>query len=108
MLEVRAVSKSFGGVKVVDGVSATVETGEIVGLIGPNGAGKTTLFNLISGTLRPSAGQIVLQGRRIDDTPPHSRIRLGLGRTFQIPRPFGAMTVLENVVFAAQHQATTP
>ena len=104
MLEVRAVSKSFGGVKVVDGVSATVEAGEIVGLIGPNGAGKTTLFNLLSGTLRPDAGQIVLNGRPIEDTPPYSRIRLGLGRTFQIPRPFGAMTVLENVVFAAQHQ----
>jgi branched-chain amino acid transport system ATP-binding protein len=104
MLEVVGVSKSFSGVTAVDGVSATVERGEIVGLIGPNGAGKTTLFNLIAGSLRPSAGRIILSGRSIENTPPHSRIRLGLGRTFQIPRPFGAMTVLENVVFAAQHQ----
>ena len=104
MLEVRGVSKSFSGVMAVDGVSASVERGEIVGLIGPNGAGKTTLFNLIAGSLRPTAGQIVLNGQPIESTPPHSRIRLGLGRTFQIPRPFGAMTVLENVVFAAQHQ----
>ena len=104
MLDVRAVSKSFSGVMAVDGVSASVQRGEIVGLIGPNGAGKTTLFNLIAGSLRPSAGQIVLNGQPIEKTPPHSRIRLGLGRTFQIPRPFGGMTVLENVVFAAQRQ----
>ena len=104
MLEVRAVSKSFGGIKVIDGVSASVEAGEIVGLIGPNGAGKSTLFNLISGMLRPSAGHILLDGSPIERTPPHARIRLGLGRTFQIPRPFGEMTVLENVIFAAQHQ----
>jgi branched-chain amino acid transport system ATP-binding protein len=104
MLEVRSVSKSFSGVMAVDGVSASVKRGEIVGLIGPNGAGKTTLFNLIAGSLRPSAGHILLNGQPIEKTPPHSRIRLGLGRTFQIPRPFGAMTVLENVVFAAQRQ----
>ena len=66
MLEVRAVSKSFGGVMAVDGVSASVERGEIVGLIGPNGAGKTTLFNLIAGSLRPSAGQILLNGKPIE------------------------------------------
>ena len=104
MLEVRGVSKSFSGVMAVDGVSAAVRRGEVVGLIGPNGAGKTTLFNLIAGNLRPTAGQIVLNGKPIENTPPHSRIRLGLGRTFQIPRPFSGMTVLENVVFAAQHQ----
>jgi branched-chain amino acid transport system ATP-binding protein len=104
MLEVCAVSKSFGGVRVVDDVSASVQRGEVVGLIGPNGAGKTTLFNLISGNLRPNAGQIVLSGRPIENAPAHARIRLGLGRTFQIPRPFAGMTVLENVVFAAKHQ----
>jgi branched-chain amino acid transport system ATP-binding protein len=104
MLEVRGVSKSFSGVTAVDGVSASVDRGEIVGLIGPNGAGKTTLFNLIAGSLRPTAGQILLNGQPIENTPAHSRIRLGLGRTFQIPRPFGAMTVLENVVLAAQDQ----
>jgi branched-chain amino acid transport system ATP-binding protein len=104
MLEVRAVSKSFCGIKVIDGFSVSDEAGEIVGLIGPNGAGKTTLFNLISGMLRPNAGHILLNGNPLEHTPPHARIRLGLGRTFQIPRPFGEMTVLENVVFAAQHQ----
>lgn len=104
MLEVRAVSKSFGGMMAVDGVSASVERGEIVGLIGPNGAGKTTMFNLIAGSLRPSGGRIVLNGEPIEKTPPHTRIRLGLGRTFQIPRPFAGMTVLENVLFAAQRQ----
>jgi branched-chain amino acid transport system ATP-binding protein len=104
MLEVRAVSKSFSGVMAVDGVSASVERGEIVGLIGPNGAGKTTMFNLIAGTLPPTAGQILLHGASLEGTPSHARVRMGIGRTFQIPRPFGAMTVLENVVFAAQHQ----
>jgi branched-chain amino acid transport system ATP-binding protein len=104
MLEVRSVSKSFNGVMAVDRVSAFVGRGEIVGLIGPNGAGKTTLFNLIAGSLRPSGGEIVLNGVALHNAPPHARIRRGLGRTFQIPRPFAGMTVLENVVFAAQHQ----
>jgi len=104
MLEVRSVSKSFGGMLAVDGVSATVERGEILGLIGPNGAGKTTMFNLIAGSLKPSGGDIVLNGRTLRDVPPHARIRLGLGRTFQIPRPFGGMTVLENVLLAGQRQ----
>jgi branched-chain amino acid transport system ATP-binding protein len=105
MLEVRSVSKSFGGMKAVDDISASVERGEIVGLIGPNGAGKTTMFNLIAGSVRPSAGEIVLKGQPIQDVPPHTRIRLGLGRTFQIPRPFAAMTVLENLLLAAQGQS---
>ena len=104
MLEVRGVSKSFSGVKAVDDVSATVQSGEIVGLIGPNGAGKTTLFNLIAGSLKPNGGEIVLMDRSLEAVAPHARIRRGLGRTFQIPRPFGGMTVLENVVFAAQRQ----
>jgi branched-chain amino acid transport system ATP-binding protein len=105
MLEVRSVSKSFGGMLAVDDISATVARGEIVGLIGPNGAGKTTLFNLIAGSIRPSGGEIVLNGRPLLNAPPHARIRLGLGRTFQIPRPFANMTVLENVLLAGQHQS---
>lgn len=105
MLEVRSVSKSFGGMLAVDGVSATVARGEIVGLIGPNGAGKTTMFNLIAGSIRPSGGEIVLNGRPLQNAPPHARIRLGLGRTFQIPRPFANMTVLENVLLAGQRQS---
>ena len=104
MLDVRSVSKSFSGMIAVDSVSASVGRGEIVGLIGPNGAGKTTMFNLIAGSLRPSGGEIILNGTPLQDAPPHARIRLGLGRTFQIPRPFAGMTVLENVVFAAQRQ----
>ena len=105
MLEVRSVSKHFGRMKAVDGVSASIGRGEIVGLIGPNGAGKTTLFNLVAGSLRPNAGEILLDGAPIQSIPMHARIGLGLGRTFQIPRPFGAMTLIENVLLAARDQA---
>jgi branched-chain amino acid transport system ATP-binding protein len=105
MLEVRSLSKHFGGVKAVGDVSMAVARGEIVGLIGPNGAGKTTLFNLIAGSLRPSAGEILLNGTPIHSAPTYERIGLGLGRTFQIPRPFGGMTLLENVLLAARAQA---
>jgi branched-chain amino acid transport system ATP-binding protein len=104
MLEIRGVSKSFGGMLAVDDVTASVKHGEIVGLIGPNGAGKTTLFNLIAGSLRPSAGRILLKGEPLEMAPPHARIRRGLGRTFQIARPFARMTVVENVLLAAQRQ----
>ena len=101
MLEVRSVSKSFGGTLAVDGVSASVERGEIVGLIGPNGAGKTTLFNLIGGLLRPSAGSIRMDGREISATPAYRIARGGLGRTFQTPRPFLDLSAAENVAAAA-------
>ena len=88
----------------VDGVSWCLPAGRITGLIGPNGAGKTTLFNLIAGSLRPSEGAIRFAGRDISHAPPHRRLAAGLARTFQIPRPFAAMTVLENVLLAAQRQ----
>jgi branched-chain amino acid transport system ATP-binding protein len=101
MLEVRAVSRHFGGIRAVDGVSMAVRRGEIVGLIGPNGAGKTTLFNLVAGTAKPSAGEIVLAGRRIEGEAAHRRLARGLGRTFQIPRPFPHMTLIENLLVAA-------
>ena len=104
MLEAQAVSKQFGGMRVVDGVSLRVERGEIAGLIGPNGAGKTTMFNLLAGSLRPTSGTVRLEGRPVEHLPPYGRIALGLGRTFQIPRPFADMTVLENVLVAAQDQ----
>ena len=104
MLDVRAVSRHFGGIKAVDGVSMAVRQGEIVGLIGPNGAGKTTLFNLVAGTAKPSAGEIVLDGRRIEGEAAHRRLARGLGRTFQIPRPFPHMTLIENLLVAAQRQ----
>lgn len=104
LLEIRDLVKSFGGLRVVDRMTLSVAQGEMVGLIGPNGAGKTTLFNLVAGTLRPEGGTIMLSGRAIHDDPPERRIRHGLGRTFQIPRPFPEMTVLENVLTAVQHQ----
>jgi branched-chain amino acid transport system ATP-binding protein len=104
MLEVQSVSKRFGGHTVLDAVSFGVGPGTITGLIGPNGAGKTTAFNLIAGTLRPSAGRIALGGRRLDGLAPHRVLRRGVGRTFQVPRPFLGMTVLENLMLAAQEQ----
>ena len=104
MLRLDAVKRSFGGAWAVDGVSFEVPCGSITGLIGPNGAGKTTLFNLIAGSLRPSAGRIFLDGTAIEGERPHRRLARGLARTFQIPRPFPAMTVLENVLLAGQHQ----
>ena len=104
MLEVRGVSVRFGGLRAVDQVSFRVRGGSITGLIGPNGAGKTTLFNVIAGSLRPAAGRVVLDGHRLDGQRPHRILRRGVGRTFQIPRPFLEMTVLENVMLAGQDQ----
>ena len=104
MLEVADVSRRFGGTLAVDRMSLSVPEGTIAGLIGPNGAGKTTLFNLVAGTLPVSAGRISFCGRRIDDEAAHRRVGCGIGRTFQIPRPFATMTVLENVLVAAQNQ----
>jgi branched-chain amino acid transport system permease protein len=98
LLEVRGLEKRFGGVHAVDGLSFTVDEGSITALIGPNGSGKTTVFNLIGGTISADAGEIRLDGRRIDRLRPWRRAYLGLGRTFQITRLFGQMTVLENVV----------
>ena len=98
LLEVKGLAKHFGGVKAVDACSFTVPQGSITALIGPNGSGKTTAFNLIDGTMAPSAGEVRFDGRRIDGLPPYRRAYLGLGRTFQITRLFRAMTVLENVV----------
>ena len=104
MLDVIGVSKHFGGVKAVDDVSFRIERGSIVGLIGPNGAGKTTMFDLIAGSQRPSGGRIQLNGRALERLKAEHRIGCGLGRTFQIPRPFGEMTVLENLLLSAQRQ----
>jgi branched-chain amino acid transport system ATP-binding protein len=104
MLDVRSVSKCFGGAEVVAEVSLQVRAGEIAGLIGPNGAGKTTLFNLIAGSLKPTSGEIHIAGEEITDEKPFQRMARGLGRSFQIPRPFAEMTLLENMLTAAQGQ----
>lgn len=98
LLEIRGISKRFGGLVAVDGADLTVNEGSITALIGPNGSGKTTLFNLVTGTMRADAGEIWFDGRRIDRMPPWQRGHLGLGRSFQVTRLFKSMTVLENVV----------
>jgi len=100
VLEVRDLVKRFGGFTAVNNVSFTVDQGEILGLIGPNGSGKSTIFNLLSGTLAPTAGSIRFHGREIAGRPPHRIINQGIGRTFQIPRPFRRLSLFENVVLA--------
>jgi branched-chain amino acid transport system ATP-binding protein len=105
MLEVQGVSKSFDRVRAVRDVSLRVESAQIAGLIGPNGAGKTTLFNTVAGLHRPDQGAIRLDGRSIVGLEPHAVFRAGLTRTFQIPRPFPEMTVLENVMLVPGGQA---
>ncbi|GGK19309.1 ABC transporter ATP-binding protein [Salinarimonas ramus] len=104
MLVARDLVKSFGGVRAVDGVSFTIERGTITGLIGPNGAGKTTLFNCLAGLFPPTSGTLTLDGTRIDGLSSDRIFRAGLARTFQIPRPFPEMTVLENVMLAPTSQ----
>ncbi len=101
LLELDAVSLSFGGLRALDGVSFKVQPGEIIGLIGPNGAGKTTLVNVCTGVYRPSQGRITFEGRSIAGMADHRVAHLGMARTFQIVQPFPRMTVLENVTSAA-------
>jgi branched-chain amino acid transport system ATP-binding protein len=98
MLDVRALSKHFGGIRAVDGCSFSAEAGKITALIGPNGAGKTTAFNCISKTMPPTAGEVWLDGERIDMLRPHQITQRGLSRTFQISRNLEDLTVLENLV----------
>jgi len=104
LLVAREVTKVFGGHRAVDGVSFELPRGCIGGLIGPNGAGKTTLFNCLAGHLKPSSGSIELEGQPIAGAPPSQVFAAGLARTFQIPRPFPQMTVLENVMLAPPGQ----
>jgi branched-chain amino acid transport system ATP-binding protein len=101
MLEVRKLTKFFGGLPALIGVDFTIAPGEIVGLIGPNGAGKTTLFNVITGVFRPSSGAILFQGKSLVGLKPHDVCRLGITRTFQVVKPLPKMTVLENVMVGA-------
>jgi branched-chain amino acid transport system ATP-binding protein len=105
VVEAHSVTVQFGGLRAVDGMSISLQRGELLGLIGPNGAGKTTLFNLLAGSLKPSAGEIRIANANVSREGPERRIGRGLGRTFQIPRPFAEMTVLENVLTGGQGQA---
>lgn len=101
ILSLSGVSKSFGALKVTDDVSFSVPKGQALGIIGPNGAGKSTLFNLITGNFAPDAGTITLMGRDVTRLPAMERVRMGVGRSFQIPQPFEGMTVYENLAVAA-------
>lgn len=105
ILSLRQVSKSFGAVKVADGLTCDLAAGEALGVIGPNGAGKTSMFNLITGTLQPDAGRIEFAGQDITGLSAARRCRAGIARSFQVPQPFGAMTVFENALVAATQGA---
>ncbi len=99
--QVDSLVKHFGGLAAVNGVSFEVGQGEIFGLIGPNGSGKTTIFNMISGYHRPTFGRVLFQGKEIHHLPTHKICRMGIGRTFQVVKPLGRMTVLDNVIAAS-------
>ncbi len=103
VVELRGVSKSFGSLRVIQDLDLRVEEAEALGVVGPNGAGKTTMLNLIAGSLRPDAGEILFRGRDVTRTPAHRLADMGIARTFQIPRPFGGMTVFENVLVGASY-----
>ncbi|HEX7053513.1 MAG TPA: ABC transporter ATP-binding protein [Burkholderiales bacterium] len=108
LLEVRGISKSFRGLRAVSNASFELPQGDINGLIGPNGAGKTTIFNMIAGVYPPDAGEIVFEGRRIDGLRPDQVCAAGIGRTFQIVKPFAGLSVLDNVVVGALLRERSP
>ena len=103
ILSVKHVTKQFGGLSAVLDVSFDVQAGEVLGLMGPNGAGKSTLLNIISGEYKPNSGAVQFQGHDITGLPPHKICRLGIARTFQIPQPFVNLTVLRNLMIAAEY-----
>jgi branched-chain amino acid transport system ATP-binding protein len=103
VLETAGLCKSFGGVKVIDDLSVTVSEGEALGIVGPNGAGKTTLFNLITGVHRPDEGRVTFKDRDITHLSRQAICRAGIGRTYQIPKPFSDMSVFENVLVCAAY-----
>ena len=100
LVSIKNLSIHFGGLKAVDNVSFDIQDKEILGLLGPNGAGKTTCFNMISGVYKPTAGEIYLDGKRTDGLPPHKMAALGVGRTFQVVKPFAGLSVEDNVIVA--------
>ena len=105
LLELASVSKRFGSIVVADSLSLTLRGGDAVGMVGPNGAGKTSLFSLISGDLSPNSGEVRFEGRPVTRLDPAERCRLGIARTYQVPRSFEHMTVFENVLVAAHRGA---
>lgn len=102
ILSLQSVSKSFGALKVTQDVSFDLQAGEALGIIGPNGAGKSTLFNLITGNIAPDQGRVLIDGRDVTRLPPMQRVAAGIGRSFQIPQPFGGLSVYENLLVAAR------
>lgn len=100
-MELENITKRFGGLVAVNDVSLQIEAGELIGIVGPNGSGKTTLYNVISGVYSPEEGRVIFQGKDITNLPPYRRAPLGIGRTFQIPRPFKSASVRENVAIGA-------
>ncbi|HWP25250.1 MAG TPA: ABC transporter ATP-binding protein [Xanthobacteraceae bacterium] len=107
LLEVHELTCTFGALKAVAEVSFTVQEGELLGLIGPNGAGKSTLYNLIAGAIKPTSGTVLFKGRAVTGWKPHHAARAGVARTFQIPKPYGNLTVIDNVALGALLHATT-
>ncbi|HSB07033.1 MAG TPA: ATP-binding cassette domain-containing protein, partial [Thermodesulfobacteriota bacterium] len=107
LLELKGVSRNFGGLKAVSNLSLDLERDEILGIIGPNGAGKTTLFNTITGFLKPDSGEVVFEGETLINLKPHQICQKGLVRTFQIVKPFLQLTVLDNVIVAALNRIKT-
>jgi branched-chain amino acid transport system ATP-binding protein len=101
LLEVQNVSRTFGATRAVDNVSFSVQPGELLGLIGPNGAGKSTLFNLIAGVMPPSDGEVILDGTKVTGRKSYEMARAGVARTFQIPKPYRQLSVIENVMISA-------
>jgi branched-chain amino acid transport system ATP-binding protein len=101
LLALEQISKRFGAIVIADRIDLTLAPGEALGIIGPNGAGKTSLFGMATGTLKPDSGRILFDGQDVTTMPPERRCRLGMARSFQVPQPFGGMTVFENVVVAA-------
>ena len=106
LLKLENLTKRFGGLVAVDHVNLKISFGELVGIVGPNGSGKTTLFNMINGVHLPDEGRIFFDGKDISTLPPYKRASLGIGRTFQIPRPFASATVRENVAVGAMFGAS--
>lgn len=105
MLELQSIKRHFGALKVIDGLDLTVERGEVLGILGPNGAGKSTLFNLISGNLALTSGKMFFEGKPLNSARPWTRVRNGIGRSFQIPKPFVHLTVFENILVCSAHGA---